>query len=329
MTKWKNVPTAEKERLALLPPSALADEAQQLGMKTESLDRYIRQYTYYRTVFVLKQAVTANFTGAPVKRYTDYVTLTSDNVMIISDIEVPDHNPLYLLLALYTAMAHNIKDLVIAGDFIATDQAGLVSWVTTYVDAADMNYEDAIAVVVAILREFEKWFDSITLIEGNHDDRVSRETGGQVHFGMFIRDTKAVYSRYAFLWIETSRGLVKVVHPSNFSGDPITLGQALYSTEPRKAHYIVAHCHRRQDGWSPDGAFEIHALGCGRDAIKTKYKATKVNKFKQWDSSFLMIKDGYQIPLDLKSTNWEKQLGFMYQTYLDHPLVQQLMTSKG
>ncbi len=325
-TKWKDVSTAEKDRLAKLcsESSPVDAEADLLGMKPASLLRYIRQYIYYRSVFLVENAVTAIFDDSPVKRYTDFITMTTDNVMIISDTEIPDHNPLYLLLALYMAMAHGIKDLIIAGDLIATDQAGLVSWITTWVDKDELNFEDAISVVVMILKEFEKWFTTITIIEGNHDDRIARATGGQVHFGMLIKDTKAVYSRYAFMWLETSRGPVKIVHPSNFSGDPVTLGQFLYNTEPRKCHYVVAHCHRRQDGWSPDGAFEIHALGTGRDQKKTKYKATKVNKHKQWDSSFLMIKDGYQKPLDLNSTNWKEELGFMYEAYINHPLYQKL-----
>jgi hypothetical protein len=219
-------------------------------------------------------------------------------------------------------MVHGIRKLVIAGDLIATDQDGLNSWLNTFVDKDDLNYEDSIAVVVMILRQLVAWFtDGIIIIEGNHDDRIARATKGEVHLGMLIKDVNVVYSRYAFLWVNTTRGPIKIVHPDNFSGDPVVLGQQLYDVEPRKCHYIVPHCHRKQIGWSKDGAFEIHAMGCGRDPVKTKYKARKVNKHKQWDSSFVMVKGGYFYDFDLKSTNWQEALGELYETYQNHPIV--------
>lgn len=87
-----------------------------------------------------------------------------------------------------------------------------------------------------------------------------------------------IHSRYAFLWVHTSRGWVKIVHPQNFSSDPITLGQQLYDVEPRKAHWIIPHTHRAQRGWSKDGLYEIICIGTGRDEPRTKYKAMNVNK---------------------------------------------------
>lgn len=257
----------------------------------------------------------ASFPESPSRRYNDFIKIVCDDAIIISDTEMPDHNPAYLLLALYTAMARNIKTLIIAGDFIATDQAALVAWVATWVDEGEMGYEAAIAFITRILAEYERWFTRIIMIEGNHDDRIARTTKGQVHLGMFLGKTKVEYSRYAFMHMITSRGLVWIVHPSSFSGDPLVLGQKLYSVQPEKGHWVVAHCHRRQDGWSPDGAYEIHALGTGRDSEHTKYKATKINTHKQWDSSFLCIQGGYHYPLDLRSTNWQRELGAIYPYY--------------
>ena len=127
---------------------------------------------------------------------------------------------------------------------------------------------------------------------------------------MFFPDLPIKYSRYPFMYFDTARGPVKVVHPQNFSGDPVTLAQQLYSVTPEKSHYIVAHCHREQFGWSPDGRFEMLTLGTGRDPMRTKYKATAINKHKQWDASFIMIRDGFIIPMSLKRTDWKRELGF-------------------
>lgn len=117
------------------------------------------------------------------------------------------------------------------------------------------------------------------------------------------------------MWLHTSRGWVKIVHQQNYSADPITLGQAMYDVEPRKCHWVLTHCHRKQSGWSKDGLYEIHAIGTGRDETCTKYKAINANKFRQWDMSFLMMKDGYFTDCDLKATNWREMLGDLYEQY--------------
>lgn len=314
--KWAFLPPEEQNRIAHEYQAGhdVKPVAEKYGMQMRSLLRNVQQYLYYERQFAKQVATNIQLPPFPSKQYLDYEELTGDDFIIISDIEIPDHNPDYLKLALLTGMAHGIKRLIIAGDLIATDQDGLNSWVSTWQHRGELTYEDSIDLVSALLLQFEKWFTEIVLIEGNHDDRVARATKGQVHLGMFLKETSVRYSRYEYLWLNTSRGPVKVVHPSaHFSSDPVVLGQQLYNVEPRKSHYVIAHCHRQQSGWSPDGSFEIHALGTGRDDTKTKYKATKASKHKQWDSSFLMINEGYFTDLSLKGTNWRRFLGDFYQ----------------
>ncbi len=308
---WKKVGPKDKERLAQLYSAGvpLDADAEALGMKRSSLEREIRQYIFYKKELLGSAAADIQFEEMPRKRYTDFLSIPTDEAIIVSDIEVPDHDPLYLKLALLSGMRLGVKRLIVAGDFIATDQDALNSWVTTWRRGDETRYEEDVDMAVSILSEFAKWFTDITIIEGNHDDRLNRKTSGEVHLGMFLRGTNALYSRYAYLHLHTSRGLVWVVHPDNFSGDPITLGQQLYNVHSPKGHWVLGHCHRRQDGWTPDGEYEVHALGCGREEKKTKYKATKINKHKQWDKSFLAIQDGFHVPLDLKATNWREFLG--------------------
>lgn len=168
--------------------------------------------------------------------------------------------------------------------------------------------------------KFDDCLVSWVIIEGNHDDRVARTTGGAVHLGMLIHGTIAQYSRYHFMWLNTSRGPVYITHPDNFSSDPVRLGQELYDVQPRKAHVVVTHCHRKQRGWTKDGSFEVMAIGTGRDPYRTKYKAVRANKHRQWDSSFLMVKGGYFYDFDLKSTDWKFWLGDMYPMFEDRIL---------
>lgn len=141
------------------------------------------------------------------------------------------------------------------------------------------------------------WFTEIIIVEGNHDDRIARKTGGEVYLGMFLRDAKFVrYSRYSYLYMRTSqRGLIKLVHPENFSSTPVALGQQFYDVErgPRfdpfnpfktaeKCHFVLAHTHIDQSGYSKDGVYEVHAMGTCRDATRTQYKNKGQNKHHQW-----------------------------------------------
>jgi hypothetical protein len=154
------------------------------------------------------------------------------------------------------------------------------------------------------------------MLEGNHDERVARKTQGEVHLGMLLnQDPKVIYSRYSFMWLETSRGPVWVFHPGNYSRNPIVLGQKYYTGQPRKSHIIMGHCHRKQIGMSLDGQHEIHCIGTGRDAKRTKYKATRVKAFPEWDASFCVVNDGFIEHLDIKTTNWKKELGSLYPIY--------------
>ncbi len=312
MVIWEDEDEVTKEQLYQMNKDGidLSKEAKKYGIKVSSLERYLR--TYHR-----EQAFPTDIFTLPqqAKIYNEFQTIETDNCMILSDIEIPDYSREYLLLALYSAMANNIKTLIIAGDFVATDMSSLNSWDATW-KTNDMNYEQVIQTTRSILNTLGRWFDSIYIIEGNHDARLARKTGGEVHLGMLLNNTKAIYSRYSFLWIETSRGPIKVSHPKNYSRNPVTLGQKLHSAEPRKAHHIIAHCHRMQIGMSLDGLYEIHCLGTGRDSQLTKYKSTGVANFPEWDASFVIIENGYFKHLGLKTTDWERELGRLYGEYL-------------
>jgi hypothetical protein len=276
--------------------------ADRLQMNPQTLQRRLREHREK------KIAQNNLFPFSPTRQYADYLSVKGNDWLVCSDIEIPDHDPYMLLTVLMTGIRFGIKNLIIAGDLIATDQRTLNSWLNTWVEGQETTYEHAIELVQTVLKAFRTHFTTILVLEGNHDDRIARATGGEIHLGMFLNDL-VQYSRYPYLWIESSRGWIKVVHPQNFSQDPITLGQNLYNVEPRKSHLILGHCHRQQSGYSPDGQYEIHALGTLRDPSRTRYKAISANKFRQWDQGFLMIRNGYFYPFTRYGTDWMYLLG--------------------
>lgn len=226
-----------------------------------------------------------------------------------------DVDPWMLELALLTGQRHGIKRLIIAGDFMATDQDALNSWVSVFNDGRDMTYKNALNMGLSILKMFFNQFTEIFLIQGNHDDRVSRKTGGMIDLGMFLEQTGAKYSQYAYMYLMTKRGPVYICHPKNYSANSAALGQKLYNvtTSPsnEKCHIVLGHTHQAQTGFSPDGLREIVALGCMRDPAKTKYISLSTTTHHQWSQGFLMIKNGFFHPLTRKGTDWEWLLGTM------------------
>lgn len=323
---WSQISTSERDALLAefeTDREGLRNRFPELNLKMvhNSLEIKLREWRKIRPLMMRHTAHTVASASTGGRKYTDYLELEGDDWMIISDIEIPDHNPLYLLLMVLVAMVNGVRKLIIAGDLVATDQQALTAWTEVLNTGDEINFEASVGIVVRILKKLFEWFDEVYLIEGNHDNRVARATKGQVHFGMFLNGTNVVYSRYGYLWIKSSRGWIKVVHQQNFSIDPVKLGQDYNDSEVRKCHWVTTHCHRRQSGWTKDGLFEVHAIGTGRDEAKTKYKSQGQNKHRQWDISFLMIKGGYFYDFDLKSTNWKHELREFYQEYITSPFV--------
>ncbi len=246
---------------------------------------------------------------SPSRIYNDFLTIETDDVVIGSDFEVPDHSPIFLAMLILAGIAFDIKDLILAGDVLGSDQQGIEGHDSVWVPSFVPNYDDMSDITVNIINYFFEWYTRVYAIRGNHDDKAARVTQGQITPHNVYARTNAVYSRYAWMHVRTSRGLVWVVHPRQYSKAPITLGQKLYNAQPEKGHWVLGHCHLRNDGWTEDGSFEVHTLGTGRDPEKAPYKNLNVTTHPQWNSSLLVIKDGEHIPLDMKSTNWRRVLG--------------------
>lgn len=279
------------------------------------------------------------FPDAPGMDWDDYFDIPCDDYVVISDIEIPDHDPTMLQAALLTAMSKNIKTLIIAGDLLATDNPTLNSWVETWAVGNQINYEGAIGIALDILARFLMWFDDIYVLEGNHDDRINRVTGGEVWFGMLLNQARihaeriiadnpdrqgaAVhFSRYAYMYVRTRRGPMYICHQHNYSKTPVKLAQDIYGVingpdydirDPNsvgeKCHILVTHTHIIQSGFSPDGSREMYGIGCCRDPLKTRYKSTKATKFPEWNQGIFYAKGGYFYNLPRRSTNWLDVLG--------------------
>lgn len=286
-----------------------ADIAASLHLRQESIRGRVSRYRK-------AHPPPAYFPPSPTPPYTDYLTRETDAALIVSDLEIPDYDTEFLHAAYLLAQKLGIRETVIAGDFLATDQTALNDWATTWVNDREPTFEHVVDMGYQVLRQLLEQTPIVSLCEGNHDFRVAAKTGGQVHLGMFVRGLPGVtYSRYEYLYLKTRRGVAKIIHPvGHGSANSVALGQRLYNVteyQGQKCDIVIGHTHQPQTGFSPDGLHEIYALGCMRDPLRTRYKMKRATPHHQWVQSFLLVLDGYYYPIYKHTTNWRYWLGDM------------------
>ena len=310
---WNDIPADTMQRLLSMYELRLPldEQARILGVTPKNLIRRLQEYRTYSKRLALARNL--QMPASSPRTYTDYEVLEGDDWLIISDLEVPDHDPSMIETIIRTGARFGIKRLVIAGDLIAGDQRGISSWPSLWAESYEASLQRVLTITKTLLKLLHQQFEDIYFISGNHDERIGRSTGGHINIGMLLEGMNVNFSHYAYLFIETSRGPVYICHPQNFSKNPVKLGQELYtpilSPSGEKCHIVLGHCHRAESGASPDGLREVHALGCIRDPEKTKYKMLASNKHYKWTQGFLMIREGFFYPLTKRGTDWRGLLG--------------------
>lgn len=305
---WLDIPDRERDRLHELrlesirtgDNSSLIWESNRLGMKYNTLWRRLQEWQAAKPHLLIKNDERPS--------WQNWLRITTNDALFISDLEVPDHNEELLGYAREVAKIYELDTIIWAGDIMAQDEPGL----STHGDSWAMqrpNFNQSIGITKRIFNEFKDVSKNQYFIEGNHDRHIAIATAGQAWFGQFFPEYENItFSRYPYMYIATDRGLVKVTHPKNFSENAINLGRNLINKNKLKSHIIMAHTHQGQRGYSKDGQYEILALGCMRCPIKTQYKNIVDNTFGEWQPGFAFMKDGYFYMLNLYSTNWKRVL---------------------
>lgn len=288
---------------------SLTEDAHRTGISPGTLGRNARTFLSNEAARRLSLAQSVQIPPAQPETYNQALHIEADNAIVISDLELPDHDEKFVLAALLAGLQYDINTLVIAGDLIATDMPSLTDWQSTHSPENQASFRSVIKTTRLLLSECRKVFQHIYFFRGNHDDRLARKTGGELDLDLLLDSGQVVYSWYRYAWLKTSRGYYYLSHPQNYSGNSVALGQRLYNThtapDGTKPHIVLAHTHQAQTGFSPDGQRRIFALGCMRDKTKTRYKATASNTMPEWSQSFLVIRHGYGEMLYPDDTDWK------------------------
>lgn len=314
---WKQL--TEEERLSLAQRHAngenLDSEASRLGIPAESFYRRIREYKNNLIVQIAAKEANLPFNKivTPVV-HNDFIIHTTNDAIIISDLEMPDTDPDMLEAAFLLGVSRGIRTLIIVGDFNAWDQ----SFLSTHpvISNKQMDIPDNVRRSNKLIEVMLLWFTEIFITSGNHDERVAKATFGEMaHESLFDKyGDRVKFSRFRYMWLKTDRGYAYLCHPTNFSEDSAKLASSIYdkmvSPDGSKPYAIVmAHTHQPQFRKSRDNLCECYALGCMRDVQRTEYVMQSSNKFAQWGQSVLVLEDGYFSHYERHSTNWLRVLG--------------------
>jgi hypothetical protein len=317
---WNDL--TETKQLALLVRRGAGENLNQMaaevGMKAETLRRRIDELKAREDFKIQAQSGIVPLPSVSTRVYNDFFVLQSDNVAIASDFEFPNADIAMIEALILMCIRYKIKDLILAGDLTSGDQAGLSTWLRTVAEDSELSYGSSINMVNNLLRILLHVVERIYVISSNHDERVAKANGGQVHFGMLIEKFggRVQFSEYRYMYLRTSRSIAKICHPTNYSENGTVLAAQMYVPEagpdpnhPENCDIIIAHVHNSQVGSTKDDLREAHSLGCMRNPYTTQYKSMTSNKFSQWNQGFMVVLNGYYYNLARKRTDWNMWLG--------------------
>jgi hypothetical protein len=329
--KWKDIPDSARQKLLSLYESgnSLDNAAVTLGINSETLRRRLREYRYQAEMTRKIESGDFDFSFISSRKWNDYLVLEADDLMVISDLELPDTDEAVLQAFLMTAIRYNIRRMVILGDGTAQDQHGLSTWLSTWKDSESIDFGGVFGILNRLIRLLLECFDEIYYVSGNHDQRIAKVTNGQVHMGLLLQHFggRVHFSQYRRMYLKTSRGTIGLFHQSNFSANGLSLSRKMYNVEPgfdgkKLSAIVVAHIHHWSCGKSDDNLAGCYSLGCARAPERTQYLNETPSTHSQWSQGFMRIQNGFIHNYDLHETDWDEVLGEYAKGLLFHrPLV--------
>lgn len=299
----------------------LNEFAVEAGVKLISLQNRLMEFR--REVTAIYDNTSLGVPNLEPRPYDDFMVVESDNATISSDWEFPETNLAFLEAMLLSSIQRRSKKLYMLGDMLALDNPSFSRWAVRWRTGDEKPFRIVMRYVNDVLNRMLDWYDEIKVISSNHDDRLALATGGELDLGMFFNNPKVEFSMYPYMYIRTSNhGIIKGIHPQNYSQNPVTMGKDFYAQEVgpdydpkrpfttvQKTHIVMAHCHIAQTSSSPDGVYQIMSLGTMRNPLLVQYLRTAANRIRKWDNAFARLDEGQLSLMPYLGYDWRRELG--------------------
>ena len=236
------------------------------------------------------------------QRFDGYIRVTTDNILVISDLHIQFHDPEWLGAVVNFAVRKGIKILIIAGDLIDFEGLSPFPRPTRGNDTEQPSNATELQCVQDILKQLVLIFDEVIILLGNHEERLARKLGDMTTsilgtlFG--INGTCARISEYHFCVVETSdEQLWRITHPHNASSLSVRVASKL--ADKYGQNIVVAHGHDWGVTTSASGHY-VAACGVIADPSKIEYVSTKDSTYPFMQQGAWALVDGAPIILHPK-----------------------------
>ena len=226
------------------------------------------------------------------------IVIKGGDLIAMPDWHIPLHDPHIINAMIKVAIEHNIKRLVIYGDYFNLDS---FSHFLPHQAEAELQIERKMG--VAIMEKLLDVFDEVIMSWGNHEHRMARSLDFKMSFVdcmLFLfreldpeKLKRIKISELDYVMYETELRDVRFCHQTNFSKIPLTVPRQL----AMKHHCTVVcgHSHHFAMGVALDGVNLIMEGGGAFDKAKIEY-IKKTNTHHEWAQGFYMFKEGVPFP---------------------------------
>lgn len=222
----------------------------------------------------------------------DTINLSGDSI-ISADYHSPFTSIKWVDRAVSVGKKEKIKQLLIGGDLLDFDR---LSWWLRQSNAEDIAVplEDELTFTEMLLDKLESQFDQIHILGGNHWLRLLKALTFSISnkriLGLLGRKDDSRYITHGLFDWTLIDNKVRVTHPAKARKLDYTLARDLAILHVDQ-WLVVAHRHRSNSGFSPDGRpmFEIGWMG---DVERMRYVQHTDSTYYAWVNGFAYYKNG-------------------------------------
>lgn len=236
---------------------------------------------------------------APKKRTFDSpLELECTSVTVIADLHAPYHNQAMLERVVDASVRHGSDTLVIAGDLFNFDS--VTAWPVTN---ERESLQDELQVAGSVLVDLSQHFTRIVIVNGNHDERLSRRLDAHVRLEDLVNmalarrqtNCEIFVTDYDYVRASVAGQPWLFGHLSGYSKRPGELAKRI--AERHLCNVAVGHDHLQGFTSTSDGEYLCISTGAmvatdERGKSPFWYKERRLNDYSDVKNGFLIVETG-------------------------------------